>query len=315
VGEKAVSGMNAYNSTADQVVEHWFAAVWPIIKVLPHVYWTGPHNEGGNLEDPKTMQWYGDIEDNRQRKLAALGLKCAIFGFSAEANIHDKCRPLIPALQSARQLGNLYATHGYSSPRLTSDLDLLLNHRKLRAELGWLPQTVYTEFGADQIHGNGRNGWRQTGMSEMDYIRDLTQIERDCLAPDPDVVGAFVFVWTKQGRPEWMDYNLEPGGSKRRPERGVGNMLLEHIAANPAAPYKPAPTPIIEVPPPAPQSGVKAVRVRDEVNQRAAPSRDAGLLGAIKPGARLIVEFPPIGGYVKVEGQACFVLAANLTAL
>ena len=255
LGEKAVSGMDAYNSTAEQVVERWFAATYPVMKLAPQVYWTGPHNEGGRLEDVQTMYWYGDIELRRQRKLAALGLKCATFNFSAEANIYDKFQPLVPALRTALELGNLYATHGYSSPRLTSSMDTLLNHRLLRAALGWLPLTVYTEFGADQVHHNQMNGWRQTGMSEMDYINDLVGVDQTYLAPDPDVVGAFVYLWTKQGRPEWTAYNLERGGDRRRPERGVGNMLLEHITNNPAAPFVsvPAPVPIIEVDPPVPQ--------------------------------------------------------------
>lgn len=299
IGERAISDlhMSAYNSTAAQVVDLWLNAAGATMLKQPDVYWTGPINEGGQLEDPKVMQWYGDIEYIRQKRMRDMGLKACVFNFSTEANIYDKFEPIREALLFAKTYGNLYGTHGYSSPRLSSSPETLFNHRQLRARLGFIPPVAYTEFGADAVKGNGLSGWR-TCMGEGEYFADLTAAYKS-IEYDIDVVGAFIFVWTKSGLPEWQNFNCVQGGSPRRPETGIGNLVLGLAnAVNSDAPA-PLPTP---GPVPQPLPSTNTVRTTDYVNLRRYPVLlPANVIKVLPPATPLELAGAIDGDFVQVK--------------
>ncbi len=224
-------------------------------------YWEG-HNEPIWNTDEE-MGWYAQLEVERMRLMADLGLKCVIGNFATGTPDLALWPAFFPALRATRQYQAILGLHEYSCPwmwwmtgkyQLDPDADqgdegwTTLRYRKVYRQhlipkgLGDVP-LVITECGIDPLVNPKPPGvetggtWRQLGgfwarhdnePNKADYyFRQLVWYDKE-LQKDDYVIGATIFTWGSFGRP-WSDFDV--AGTD------VAQELIMHTQADPAKPF------------------------------------------------------------------------------
>ena len=188
-------------------------------------YWEGPNEK--DVGNPGQMRWLAEMEAERVRLLANMGLKAVTFNFSTGQPKLDMWQHATAALEAIDQHDGLIGLHEYSTPimqALTGDLQpeggdpqpgagwLTLRYRLVHERLeamgfGHL-KMVITECGLDTIgdslliDSNASNGawrdhvdyWASQGHTDAEayYGEQLLWYEEE-LRKDDYVVGATVF--------------------------------------------------------------------------------------------------------------------------
>lgn len=188
-------------------------------------YWEGPNEK--DVGGPEQMRWLAELEAERVRLLASMGLKSVVFNFSTGQPELDLWQHAEAALEALDQHGGLIGLHEYSTPimqALTGDLQpsdgdplpdagwLTLRYRLVHERLeamgfGHL-KMVITECGLDRIgeslliDPDASNGawrdhvdyWASQGHPDAEkyYGEQLLWYEKE-LRKDDYMVGATVF--------------------------------------------------------------------------------------------------------------------------
>ncbi len=233
----------------------------PTMRANPAIqYWEG-HNEPV-WNTPEEMAWYAQLEIERMRLMAELGLKCVIGNFATGSPDLSLWPAFLPALRAAKAYQAILGLHEYSCPwmwwmtgryQINPDEDqgdegwTTLRYRKIYRQflipsgLGNVP-LVITECGIDplvapQPPGADSGTWKLLGSfwarhdNEPDkadyYFRQLVWYDRE-LQKDDYVVGATIFTWGSFG-PPWQDFDV--AGT------AVADKLVAYARADPRRPF------------------------------------------------------------------------------
>ncbi len=231
----------------------------------PHIkYWEGPNEK--DVATPDQMRWMADLEVERIRLLADMGLKAVIFNFSTGQPKLDLWQYSTAALKAIDQHDGLLGLHEYSTPvmqALTGDLQppggdalpnagwLTLRYRLVHERLKGIGfghvKMIITECGLDQIGDSllidpeASNGawrdhidyWAKKGRTDAEtyYGEQLLWYEKE-LRKDDYMVGATVFT---EGHYDQEFASFDVAGTK------VVDMLTS-IIGEPEEPETPAET-------------------------------------------------------------------------
>jgi hypothetical protein len=227
----------------------------------PHIkYWEG-HNEPV-WNDEEGMAWYAELEVERMRLMADLGLRCVIGNFATGTPPLHLWPAFLPALKAARQYEAILGLHEYSCPWMwwmtgNHQIDpnenegdegwTTLRYRKVYRQhlipngVGNVPLAI-TECGIDPLvnpkpPGAPGAAWKGLGgfWAEHDgesdgasyYFRQLVWYDEE-LQKDDYVVGATIFTWGSFG-PPWSNFDV--AGTE------VAKKLIAYTKDNPAKPF------------------------------------------------------------------------------
>lgn len=320
VGRSIAALENPMNGIAPSAAaaDHWVDKVFlPWATKYPEdrmkkVYWEDAYNELGSLEDPATLAGFGAFEERRQQRMHDLGYRCCVFNFSAEANIHDKLTPLLPAIRLCAQYGNLFGQHSYGGPQLVNPdtgvteaviEPFVFPEEWIAAELRRrgepVPYFVNGEHGIDELISLHRHnaGWQTvSGLTGPEYFRQLVVTCQRKKAKGL-VKAVFVFVDDTNPSGPWVQYNTHGGRSLNPPrntqwETPVTLMIRDyHGAHTDEVITVPIQGPPVEQPPGVipPANASKAVT---KANGIAYNVRTAPVYYAANPNVNLILTLP-----------------------
>lgn len=260
-GDYDAQHQKATGKTPLQAAQQFVQDQLPTYQSNPHIkYWEG-HNEPV-WSDEEGMGWYAQLEVQRMRLMADLGLKCVIGNFAAGSPDLSLWPAFLPALEVARQYQAILGLHEYSCPwmwwmtgayQLDPNADegdegwTTLRYRKIYRQhlipngLGNVPLAI-TECGIDPLVNPKPPGveggtWKKLGgfWAEHDkepdkndyYYRQLVWYDKE-LQKDNYVIGATIFTWGSFG-PPWSDFDV--AGTD------VAKKLTAYTQANPAEPF------------------------------------------------------------------------------
>jgi hypothetical protein len=248
--------------TPAEAVEQFIQDQLPTYRANSQIeYWEGHNEPVWSTEDE--MNWYGQFEAERVRKMADLGLKCVIGNFASGSPNLDLWPAFFPALEEAQEHQAILGLHEYSCPwmwwmtnghQLNPDEDegdtgwTTLRYRKVYRQhlipngFGSVP-IVVTECGIDPLvnpkpPAAGTGGtWKQLAGfwaahddepdAEDYYFRQLVWYDEE-LQKDDFVIGATVFTWGSFG-PPWAAFDV--AGTE------VATKLIDYTKENPAEPF------------------------------------------------------------------------------
>lgn len=251
--------------------------------------------------------------------LAAQGRRVVMDNFSVSTPPYEAAQYLTESYEAANKFGSFVGGHGYNSPSLDmvwgpdgrpQDLTFRIIEYWRRINGSQVYPNVrllLTEFGIDEIEGNGIRGWRHVAQAPA-MIKVLQTYVDPILDACPQLVAAF---WFRFGHnlddgdsdPTWQ-YDALDWANPPRSDFDLGSYIVSHANVVDAAPL-PAPT----LPASAPLPDVMSFP--DTRNIRQQPMIGSQQLGQIFPFHAIRLEGPINNGYRKLVGQDMWVYVRN----